>query len=240
MEYTTAFAEDHVPSTGEYDPYMHVFLDAGNGNVLAFFELPNQKTWAAMRTRRNGSSTSRFKANTVDDALMAAKARRAEVKGLDVLGPTDHGIFKSIYFFDQRPSPRTHSPIPVRRKNWRSSNARRAADAEEWSRTKKPRSTQPGFTKACAATPPPRRASANDPGDLSPAARSSAFSLRRFLVRPARFDGDGRILIFTPGARPNARRISMPVADYEGCNRGRRLSYAPIWFYPTDQGWRRS
>ena len=43
MDYTTAFAEDHVPSTGEYDPYMHVFLDAGNGNVLAFFELPNQK-----------------------------------------------------------------------------------------------------------------------------------------------------------------------------------------------------
>ena len=43
MEYTTAFAEDHVPSTGEYDPYMHVFLDAGNGNILAFFELPNQK-----------------------------------------------------------------------------------------------------------------------------------------------------------------------------------------------------
>ncbi|MEP2178586.1 MAG: VOC family protein [Marinomonas sp.] len=42
MEYTTAFAEDHVPSTGEYDPYMHVFLDAGGGNILAFFELPNQ------------------------------------------------------------------------------------------------------------------------------------------------------------------------------------------------------
>src|SRR3546814_14427244 len=42
MTYTTAFAEDHVPSTGEYDPYMHVFLDAGNGNILAFFELPTQ------------------------------------------------------------------------------------------------------------------------------------------------------------------------------------------------------
>src|SRR3546814_8891586 len=27
MTYTTAFAEDHVPSTGAYDPYMHVFLD---------------------------------------------------------------------------------------------------------------------------------------------------------------------------------------------------------------------
>src|SRR3546814_16789919 len=44
MTYTTAFAEDHVPSTGEYDPYMHVFLDAGNGNILAFFEMPNQRS----------------------------------------------------------------------------------------------------------------------------------------------------------------------------------------------------
>jgi len=42
MSYTTAFAEDKVPSTGEGDPYMHVFLDCGGGNVLAFFELPNQ------------------------------------------------------------------------------------------------------------------------------------------------------------------------------------------------------
>jgi len=38
MEFTTAFAEDHVPSTGEYDPYMHIFLDCGGGNVIAFFE----------------------------------------------------------------------------------------------------------------------------------------------------------------------------------------------------------
>ena len=42
MAYTTAFAENTVPSTGEDDPYMHVFLDAGGGNVLAFFELPQQ------------------------------------------------------------------------------------------------------------------------------------------------------------------------------------------------------
>ena len=28
MEFQIAFAEDHVPSTGAYDPYMHVFLDA--------------------------------------------------------------------------------------------------------------------------------------------------------------------------------------------------------------------
>ena len=42
MEFTVAFAEDRVPSTKEPDPYMHVFLDAGMGNVLAFFELPTK------------------------------------------------------------------------------------------------------------------------------------------------------------------------------------------------------
>lgn len=42
MDFVLAIAEDEVPSTGAYDPYMHVFLDAGNGNVLAFFELPLQ------------------------------------------------------------------------------------------------------------------------------------------------------------------------------------------------------
>ena len=41
MGFVLAIAEDEVPSTKEPDPYMHVFLDAGMGNVLAFFELPN-------------------------------------------------------------------------------------------------------------------------------------------------------------------------------------------------------
>ena len=34
-----------------------------------------------------------------EEALLAAKAH-VEAQGIDVLGPTHHGIFKSIYFFD--------------------------------------------------------------------------------------------------------------------------------------------
>ena len=41
MDFQLAIAENNVPSTGAPDPYMHVFLDAGMGNVLAFFEIPN-------------------------------------------------------------------------------------------------------------------------------------------------------------------------------------------------------
>ena len=42
MDFVLAIAEDQVPSTKEPDPYMHIFLDAGGGNVLAFFELPTK------------------------------------------------------------------------------------------------------------------------------------------------------------------------------------------------------
>jgi len=98
MTYTTAFAEDKVPSTGEDDPYMHVFLDCGGGNVLAFFELPGQP---AMSRDPNTPAWVQHLAFEVEDeaALLAAKAH-IEAQGIDVLGPTFHGVFRSIYFFD--------------------------------------------------------------------------------------------------------------------------------------------
>lgn len=98
MKFVLAIAENEVPSTKEPDPYMHVFLDAGNGNVLAFFELPSKPP---MDRDQNTPAWVQHLALKVDsvDTLLAAKAR-LEAAGIDVIGPTDHTIFKSIYFFD--------------------------------------------------------------------------------------------------------------------------------------------
>jgi len=98
MDFQLAIAEDHVPSTGAYDPYMHIFLDAGNGNVLAFFELPEQPDMGRDENTPEWVQHIAFKVATMDE-LHAAKAH-VEAMGLDVIGPTHHGIFKSIYFFD--------------------------------------------------------------------------------------------------------------------------------------------
>jgi len=98
MDFVLAIAEDEVPSTKEPDPYMHVFLDAGMGNVLAFFELPNSPE---MGRDENTPLWVQHLALEVKDmpALLAAKAH-IEAEGCEVLGPVNHGIFKSIYFFD--------------------------------------------------------------------------------------------------------------------------------------------
>ena len=98
MDFVLAIAEDNVPSTGAPDPYMHVFLDAGQGNVLAFFELPNAPPMGRDANTPEWVQHIAFKVGSMD-ALMAAKAR-LESGGVEVLGPTEHTIFKSIYFFD--------------------------------------------------------------------------------------------------------------------------------------------
>ena len=98
MTFTTAFAEDYVPSTGEYDPYMHIFLDCGGGNVIAFFELPNQPEMGKDPNTPAWVQHIAFEVADLD-ALLAAKAH-IEAQGIDVVGPTFHGIFRSIYFFD--------------------------------------------------------------------------------------------------------------------------------------------
>ena len=98
MGFVLAIAEDSVPSTGAPDPYMHVFLDAGDGNVLAFFELPSQP---AMDRDRNTPTWTQHLALQVEtmDELLAAKAR-LQADSIEVIGPTDHTLFQSIYFRD--------------------------------------------------------------------------------------------------------------------------------------------
>lgn len=98
MTYVSAFSEDHVPSTGAYDPYMHVFLDCGNNNVLAFFELPKQPEMGRDTNTPEWVQHIAFRVASYDDLLKGKAA--AEAEGLDVVGPTYHGVFKSIYFFD--------------------------------------------------------------------------------------------------------------------------------------------
>ena len=98
MDFVLAIAEDQVPSTHEPDPYMHVFLDAGGGNVLAFFELPNAPAMGRDGNTPEWVQHIAFKVDSTEELL--ATKRKLEQAGIEVIGPTEHTIFKSIYFFD--------------------------------------------------------------------------------------------------------------------------------------------
>ena len=98
MDFVLAIAEDRVPSTHAPDPYMHILLDAGGGNILAFFELPNSPAMGRDENTPDWVQHIAFQVDSV--ATLEATRARLEAAGIAVVGITDHTIFKSIYFFD--------------------------------------------------------------------------------------------------------------------------------------------
>jgi catechol 2,3-dioxygenase-like lactoylglutathione lyase family enzyme len=135
MKFVLAIAEDQVPSTHEPDPYMHVFLDAGNGNVLAFFEIPKSPTMGRDTNTPAWVQHIAFEVGTVKE-LEETKAR-LEAAGIPVVGITDHTIFKSIYFHDpsgHRVELAANTGTP---EMYRQLDDVKVAMLEEWSRTKR-------------------------------------------------------------------------------------------------------
>lgn len=135
MEFQLAIAEDEVPSTGEPDPYMHVFLDAGMGNVLAFFELPNSPPMGRDENTPAWVQHIAFEVASADE--QEALMQRLQAAGIEVVGPVDHGIFDSIYFFD----PNGHR-LEVAVNKGSAEDRRRLHEVapamlEEWSRTRR-------------------------------------------------------------------------------------------------------
>ena len=89
---------DHVPSTGEYCPYVHIFFQMRDGSYLAFFDLGDD---IASEPSPNTPSWVNHIALEMDSVEEVRAARdRLVAAGLDVKGVTDHDFINSIYFFD--------------------------------------------------------------------------------------------------------------------------------------------
>lgn len=136
MDLMVCIAEDRVPSTKEPDPYMHVFLDAGRGNILAFFEITGSPPMDRDQNTPQWVQHIAFQIEN-SEALVAAK-RELEQKGLEVVGVTEHGIIRSIYFFD--PNGHRVELTCVTGTSEQMTRLKEMAPQmlEEWSRTKKP------------------------------------------------------------------------------------------------------
>lgn len=135
MRFVLAIAEDAVPSTKEPDPYMHVFLDAGMGNILAFFELPTRPPMGRDPNTPVWTQHIAFEVATMDE-LLVTKAKLAAA-GIEVVGPTDHTLFQSIYFFDpngHRIELATNTATPDM---YAKLDAVKRAMLDEWAQTKR-------------------------------------------------------------------------------------------------------
>ena len=128
---------DHVPSTGLYCPYVHIFFQLGDGSYVAFFDLgddqiaepsPNTPDWVNHLALRVDSV----------EALRAAKTR-LEAAGVPVVGVTDHHIIESIYFFDPNGIRLELTTPTVSDAKMQALAAKAHADLHAWTREKRAR-----------------------------------------------------------------------------------------------------
>jgi catechol 2,3-dioxygenase-like lactoylglutathione lyase family enzyme len=91
--------KDHVPSTGEYCPYVHLFFRMSDGSHIAFFDLGDDR--AAEPSANTPAWVNHIALQVPGTDDLAAMQQRLQAHGVDVLGVIDHdGYIHSIYFFD--------------------------------------------------------------------------------------------------------------------------------------------
>lgn len=103
---TLALHIDRHPATGEPVDYLHIFFDIGSGDPdrpshIAFFEVvdhPGDNPDELFKKR--WGMDLHFAMRVADHTALATWKGRLEGKGVEVEGPIDHGMFRSIYFHD--------------------------------------------------------------------------------------------------------------------------------------------
>lgn len=135
MELASTVIDDTIPSTGDPFPYFHIFFRMKDGSTIAFFEAPG------LPPRPDVSHP----AYDIFDHIALQAETRDEVdqwhqwltdKGIDVVGPTDHGgLIYSIYFRDPNDI-RLEITYPTD-PEWNRHSAKGHADLTMWNEGKK-------------------------------------------------------------------------------------------------------
>ena len=98
LKYSMAVSADTVLSTGEYSPHFHLFFEMEDKSCIAFFEVPESPEMGFDPNTPDWVQHFAMRVGTMED-LLAAKKKLQDM-GVEVLGPADHKICKSIYFHD--------------------------------------------------------------------------------------------------------------------------------------------
>ncbi len=91
--------KDHVPSTGEYCPFVHLFFRMNDGACIAFFDLGDDT--AAEPSPNTPGWVNHIALRVASRERLHAMKQTLQAHGVAVIGVTDHdGYIESIYFFD--------------------------------------------------------------------------------------------------------------------------------------------
>ncbi len=99
MEYVNGLIDDNVTSTGDPIVYFHIFFRMADGSTVAFFEAPDLPA-RAQPAHPVYRLFDHLALQVETPADVDAWKVHLEQHGIEVVGPTDHEIIYSIYFYD--------------------------------------------------------------------------------------------------------------------------------------------
>lgn len=98
LKTSAALAFDKDPA-GRDRPYMHLFFEMGDGNFIAFFDVPETTAKHSFKPK-DGIEDYHIAMELASPAELDAMKRHLEANRIAVFGPIDHHFCHSIYFFD--------------------------------------------------------------------------------------------------------------------------------------------
>jgi len=98
LELEAALAFKEAPGSGLPLRYMHLFFKMGDGNFVAFFDIPDSAKEEYFKQRSGFNLHFAMEVETM--AELEAFKKRWQDHGLEVYGPLDHHFVHSIYTYD--------------------------------------------------------------------------------------------------------------------------------------------
>ena len=97
LRLAAALVQEYVPSLQRNEPHNHIFFEMEDGSFIAFFDIL-EDTSPPLRDKPEWAQHLALEVGSHEEAEFMAERLRA--MGTDVLGPVEHGMCDSWYFYD--------------------------------------------------------------------------------------------------------------------------------------------
>ena len=95
---SAAMVFDEEPGSNRKVEYMHLFFQMGDGNFVAFFDVPDDVTEKHFMPKHGFDLHLAFEVDSMEE--LKAWRRHLKSKGRPAFGPIDHGFIHSLYMYD--------------------------------------------------------------------------------------------------------------------------------------------
>ncbi len=86
------------PGTGQRHPYLHLFFQMADGNMIAFFDAPDSMNEKQFEPKHSFDLHLAFEVDTIEE--LKAWRKRINLAGRPCFGPINHEFVDSIYMYD--------------------------------------------------------------------------------------------------------------------------------------------